>query len=220
MNFKLKVVNLKEGENILAVLHKHWFVLVKPLLRLFLIFFLPLLLTLWLFGLEFIISSVFTSLLFLVWLVVGGTAVIYEWFVWYYDIYIITNKRIVDITQKSLFSREISEASLGKIQDITFEISGFFATLFNYGDVKVQTAGATEVIKLEAVEDPAKVVEKLNEACEVFQKEEGGPLTAQELIEALEIKKKEEHQKAQEEEAKKTQLVKESQPRAKRSKND
>ncbi|MFZ2189381.1 MAG: PH domain-containing protein [Candidatus Magasanikiibacteriota bacterium] len=58
----------------------------------------------------------------------------------YLDIWIVTNDRIVDIEQFGLFSRSVSEADLFRIQDVTVDVSGFWATILHYGNLTVKTA--------------------------------------------------------------------------------
>jgi len=65
-----------------------------------------------------------------------------RWIDYYLDIWIITDKRIVDIEQKGLFRREVSEFSLDRIQDVTSETPNFIATILKYGNIRVQTAGS------------------------------------------------------------------------------
>ena len=55
------------------------------------------------------------------------TLFIYSYFVTFYlDLVIITNDRMVDIEQSSLFARTIAEVDLYQIQDATSEVKGFF----------------------------------------------------------------------------------------------
>ncbi|MHA1748185.1 MAG: hypothetical protein ACTSYF_06020 [Promethearchaeota archaeon] len=63
------------------------------------------------------------------------------WTVYYLNVLIITNKRIIDVEQHSLFRREVSEFMLVKVQDVTIEIPNFTASLFKFGNIIVQTAG-------------------------------------------------------------------------------
>ncbi len=82
----------------------------------------------------------------------------YSSFIDYYlDTLIITNDRLVHIEQKSLFSRSISEMDLTKLQDVTSEVSGFFPSLFNYGTIRIQSAGAVEEFVLKNVPHPNTV---------------------------------------------------------------
>ncbi len=79
-------------------------------------------------------------------------------FVFYYlNIQIITNIRIVDIDQVGLFNHTISELHIDKIEDVTSETTGIFGTIFNYGDVFVQTAGKVERFEFSDVPNPAEI---------------------------------------------------------------
>lgn len=89
---------------------------------------------------------------------------------WYFNIYIVTNKRIVDIDFLHLLYKEFSEARLDKVQDLNFRSGGIFAAFFDYGDVYVETAGETPNIEFLTVPMPAKVVETISELLETAGK--------------------------------------------------
>ncbi len=74
-----------------------------------------------------------------------------NWIEYYYDVWIITNKRLINIEQKSLFNHITSELRLDKIQDVTFEEKGFFASMFHYGSIYVQTAGSVQRFTFEQI---------------------------------------------------------------------
>jgi len=82
------------------------------------------------------------------------------WIMYYLDIQIITNERVVDIIQGSLLHRTVSELHLSRIEDVTSEVDGVLETLLDYGDVYIQTAGTTEHFKFDRVPNPA-AIEKL-----------------------------------------------------------
>jgi len=89
------------------------------------------------------------------------TLVLFLFFVFYYlNIQIITNIRIVDITQVGLFSHTLSELHIDKIEDATSQSNGILGTLFNYGDVFIQTAGAIDRFEFRNVPNPS-AIEKL-----------------------------------------------------------
>jgi uncharacterized membrane protein YdbT with pleckstrin-like domain len=75
---------------------------------------------------------------------------------YYLDVWIITDKRIIDIEQHGLFNREISEFNLNRVQDVTVEIRGILATLFDFGNLHVQTAGDHREFVFKQVPDPQK----------------------------------------------------------------
>lgn len=79
------------------------------------------------------------------------------WLDYYLDVAIITNKRIVDIDQESLFNRRVSELHVSKVQDVTGDIKGILGTVLDFGDVHIQTAGAQKEFVLEKVPHPYKV---------------------------------------------------------------
>lgn len=80
-------------------------------------------------------------------------------FVLYYlNLHIITDQRIVDIDQPGLFHHEVSELNIDKIEDVTSETSGVLGNIFDYGTVYVQTAGAKERFEFSNVPNPAKLV--------------------------------------------------------------
>lgn len=85
---------------------------------------------------------------------------IYSFIIWidfYFDVWIITDKRIVNIEQKALFVRSVSELKFDKVQDVSTEIIGLIPTVLNFGDVHVQTAGNTERFLFHKVPDPQKI---------------------------------------------------------------
>ncbi len=86
------------------------------------------------------------------------------WLDYYLDIWIITSERIVNIEQKNLFARKISAFRLNRVQDVTADVKGVLPTLFHYGDVHIQTAGAKQEFIFKQIGDPytiTKIIIKL-----------------------------------------------------------
>jgi uncharacterized membrane protein YdbT with pleckstrin-like domain len=79
------------------------------------------------------------------------------WVDYYFDVWIVTDNRIVNIDQKGLFSREVSELELDKIQDITTDVKGVIPTFLNFGDLQVQTAAEEERFLFHNIPDPYDV---------------------------------------------------------------
>lgn len=80
---------------------------------------------------------------------------------WFFNIYIVTDERIVDIDFYYLLYKKFSEAELTRIQDISYTSGGIVATIFNFGNVMVETAGEAPNIIFEQVPHPEKVVEAI-----------------------------------------------------------
>ncbi|GEM_PF-574498 len=86
---------------------------------------------------------------------------------WYFNVSVISDKRIIDVDFHDLIYREVSDASLEKIEDVTHNMGGLFGIIFNFGDIYVQTAGAKPQIEFLKVPHPAQVasiLRKLREA--------------------------------------------------------
>jgi hypothetical protein len=79
------------------------------------------------------------------------------WIFYYLGAQVITDIRIVDITQEGLFSHTVSELHIDKIEDVTSQVNGILGTLFNYGDVYIQTAGTLERFEFRNVPNPAEI---------------------------------------------------------------
>lgn len=86
---------------------------------------------------------------------------------WYFNVSVISDKRIIDVDFHDLIYREVSDANLEKIEDVTHNMGGLFGLIFNFGDVYIQTAGAKPQIEFLKVPHPAEVasiLRKLREA--------------------------------------------------------
>ena len=75
----------------------------------------------------------------------------------YYDIVVVTDRRMADIDQEQLFFRRISQLDLESVEDATATAKGFFATVFNYGSVLVQTAGSEQEFHMDNVKYPQEI---------------------------------------------------------------
>lgn len=112
-------------------------------------------------------------------LVFGGSALflflwvfLFQLFLDYYlDSWIVTNRRILNIEQNGLFGRVVSELRLYRIQDVTATVNGFTKTLFNYGEVDIQTAGERERFGFEEIPRPNEVSKTILELAECDRKE-------------------------------------------------
>jgi uncharacterized membrane protein YdbT with pleckstrin-like domain len=61
------------------------------------------------------------------------------WISWYFSVYIITNQRFIQIKQKGLFHRGVTDINLNQIQQLNYEIAGFQETLLGFGTITMQT---------------------------------------------------------------------------------
>jgi len=73
------------------------------------------------------------------------------------DVWIVTDRRIIDSTQHGFFNRVVSELHLSRIQDISVSTRGVIQTFLKFGDLQVQTAGTDEKFKFQQIPHPEKV---------------------------------------------------------------
>jgi uncharacterized membrane protein YdbT with pleckstrin-like domain len=85
---------------------------------------------------------------------------------YYLDVWIITNERIIVIEQKGLFSRTIAEVKLYRIQDVKAEVHGIIPTIFDFGEITVQTAAEEMHFSFKQVPEPYQVSRKILEVVE------------------------------------------------------
>lgn len=86
------------------------------------------------------------------------------WLVWRYedwhnDMFQLTTLDVIDIDRKPFgFGESRKQAPLSNIQNVTAERPGFFATIFDYGNVHIETAGAEAEIVFDRIPRPSQVL--------------------------------------------------------------
>jgi len=95
-------------------------------------------------------------------LLLGLILFMYHYIMWYFTIYLVTNQRIRQVTQKGIFGKDVVELRLSKIQNISYNIPGFSGEILGYGTIVIQTFVGDLVIR--NVEHPEKTYNKLQNA--------------------------------------------------------
>ena len=85
------------------------------------------------------------------------------------DLFIITDRRIVDITQTGLLERHVADTPLENIQDVSASSKGLMETLFGYGTIRVQTAGKKTEFLMNLVPDPFGKSKKIMDLMRVYK---------------------------------------------------
>lgn len=85
---------------------------------------------------------------FLALILVGVLGFLYSYILWYFSIYIVTNQRIRQISQRGLFKKSVVDLGLDKIQSISYGVNGIRAGLMGYGTIVIQTAVGDLVISM------------------------------------------------------------------------
>lgn len=80
---------------------------------------------------------------------------------WYFNMYIVTNERVIDYDFKAFVSKGAAESALEGIQDVRENSVGFLPSLFNYGDVSMYSAADKNVIIFDDIPNPTLVRDKV-----------------------------------------------------------
>ena len=90
---------------------------------------------------------------------------------WFFNIYILTDERVVDVDFQNIFFRKISTAKIEEIQDVNIQSSGSFETFFGYGSVFIQTAAEVSQFEFMYVPNPDKVGKIINQMIDLEEQE-------------------------------------------------
>lgn len=180
--------NLKDGEEVIRIVRRYpgslLFPAVLPVVFLFSPFFL-------LFPLLRL--GIFGVLAFVALLAVGCILLLRLIVLYSLNALVITNQRLIDVDQRGFFHREVSESTFDKIQDVSFSMKGVSQTLFRYGTLLIQTAGAQANLEIRYVQNPEHIQELIaKQQTETHaDSREGEELSAEELLRVATRLKKE-----------------------------
>lgn len=144
-------------EKVLLATHQHpltftkeSFVLIVSILILVVVFYLQS-------GLGGIFTYVFILLF-----IINGYMMLKRYVIWRNSVYVVTDKRLIAVEQKGFFKRKMTEANLDKVQNVSHEIDGFWQTIFNFGNVIIQTGGFSDKnMVLEQIHHPLTMQQEI-----------------------------------------------------------
>lgn len=158
----LTFAHQEKDEQIILFTRRHFVTnipwIITASIALFLPFLLPSilqLLNLTLFSLP--LSSAIILLCFYYLMIIGFA--FYNFLDWFYNIGIVTQKRILDIDFMHLSYIDIAITQLPEVEDVVHRQKGFFASFFDYGDVIAHTVPGKENFVFEMIPHPTQVVD-------------------------------------------------------------
>ncbi|MBI5456313.1 HAMP domain-containing histidine kinase [Candidatus Kaiserbacteria bacterium] len=156
-------IKIEPGEKILLKLRKHWIILLRDTIGTLIIGLIPgivvplIIATVPSLYLDAIGYAAIASFATALWLLVVWMALFALWTDYYLDLWIVTDRRIVNIDQVGLFNRQIATWGLDRVQEITVRSENFVQEFFGYGSIEIQTAGPSdEYAKVEGIPNPEK----------------------------------------------------------------
>jgi len=89
-----------------------------------------------------------------------------SWVSYYYNLFIVTEERIVEIAQQGFFSHTVYELAFEQIEDVSYSVKGLLNTFFDVGDVEIQTAGSQRNFLIKRMPHPQRAFEIIHEITE------------------------------------------------------
>lgn len=87
------------------------------------------------------------------------TYALVSFFTWFFNISLITEERVIDISFSELVYKNVSATKLDLVQDASYVQIGVIRSLFDYGDLLIQTAGTLDNFDLLGIPHPEKAIQ-------------------------------------------------------------
>jgi len=158
---KINFSTQRQGEKVLLVLRSHWVTNLGWIFLGIIFLFLPLALVK--FPLIAFLPEKYQVLVLIGWYLLLVAYLFQRFLTWYFNIGIVTDQRVVDVDFYGLLYKEITDAELDKIEDVTEIQIGAVRTLFNFGVLSVQTAGENKMIEFSDIPNPRQVAKLLQD---------------------------------------------------------
>ena len=145
----------REGEEVVLVFRRHIIALRKGFYSILIPFLIASLPTL-----------IFPGELLYHWIELGGLGFglilfFYHWIGWYFTVFVLTDQRLRQSTQKGIFGKSVIDLPVSKIQNISYTIPGLSGELFGFGTIVIQTYVGDLILDL--IHQPNEVYNKLQD---------------------------------------------------------
>lgn len=100
--------------------------------------------------------------LIVIWYALVFAYLLTKYYFWYFNLGVITNRKIVDVDANNLLNTQTTATTVDKVEEVDKKTLGIIASIFNYGDIFVQTAGEKPNVEFLKVPKPAEVVKIIN----------------------------------------------------------
>lgn len=158
---------LQNDESVILFCRRHWLYFTLKLVGVALLWLLPTIAVLWLTNLTAGLGGTVGKVVWAAAALWTLYCLVWAYFTWYRyqnDIWVVTNQRIVDSTKYHWFKRRLASADLIDVQDMNVVREGIFPTIFNFGDVRCQTAAELPNFVVAGVPNPDKVLATVDAA--------------------------------------------------------
>ncbi len=112
-----------------------------------------------------------TLLAIILWAGYWGVRAYLHWYRYNNDLWAVTDQRLVDSLKRHWFHHQMASADLVDVEDIRVVREGFLHTVFNFGDVRCQTAGELGNFVLAGIPNPVGVLAVVDNARDAARRE-------------------------------------------------
>ncbi len=157
--FRLQdVLHLQPGEDVRAMHRRHGVTLSFPLLFAGLLIVLP-------FFFLFMLSraGIIGYALFGLSIVAGGLFAWRSFHLWDADVFVVTTHRVMDVDQRGVWHRVVTETPLQSVEDVRWERRGPSETLFRLGTIFIRRQGIASEIVANKLAHPERILSLIHE---------------------------------------------------------
>lgn len=160
----IKFQNQNENERILLFIRQHKIVLIPPIFWSLVLVFIPPIIV-WLikigdsynFHFSFGLTPGIWIALTILWYFFIFAYLFQVFLNWYFNVYVMTNQRLIDFDFNGLLSHGADETNLTNIETAESGIGGLWGTVFNMGTITVRTAADQNNFVLDNIPDPSRI---------------------------------------------------------------
>ena len=166
--------DLQPGEVVLLFARRHWLYFYSRLGLYIFVGLVGAVLGTWLVSATFGFGGLAGTVAIVVialWVLYWGLRAYFHWYRYNNDLWAVTNQRLVDSLKKHWFHHQMSSADLVDVEDIRVVKEGMLHTMWNFGDVRCQTAGTEANFVLANVPNPVSVLAIVDNARDAARRE-------------------------------------------------
>jgi hypothetical protein len=166
----ISIINQDKDETVHLLARRHLITNIFWVVGVILLLFAPLTIPLFLFQFSFIEFSPTTvmSALMLYYLSLFGYSLL-KFCEWYFHVGLVSNKRIVDVDLANILSKNVAETDVKSVEDVSYTQKGIIQSIFNFGNVFIQTEAVMANFEFDRTPHPSQVAEIISQASQ-FQK--------------------------------------------------
>lgn len=125
-------------------------------------------------------------LIFFLFLILAFAIGLRQWFIWQGSVFLVTNKRVVNIMQRGFFQRSVSECSLAKIQEVRYSHKGIIQTMCKMGTLEIDTTGSEAKLIIANLHEPQEAQKLLRHVQAMKEDDRGDELSLSQALAMIE----------------------------------